>query len=179
MELSRELKKSVGEAIGTLASAGAEVGWVKPDNLHLTLRFLGEIPPEQIEIVKADLKARLVNLGPIELSLRGLGRFPEGGRFVRVLWVGCVGELDKLRDLWERAQAAARAAGLPRDDHGFSPHITIGRVKSKQNQSSLLEKLAGHAQTEFGRQRIDRVVLMRSELSPGGAVYTPIERFDL
>lgn len=179
VELTPEIRKRVAEAAEELQAAGAEVGWVRPENFHLTLRFLGELDPDRLEGVRAGLSERLRCTAPIRISIEGVGRFPERGGFVRVLWVGCRGELDRLRDLWERVQAAARAAGLPRDDHGFSPHITIGRVKSKKNVRALLERLAGLEERCFGEQSIDGVTLIQSRLDPGGAVYTPLERWRL
>jgi 2'-5' RNA ligase len=179
VELAPEVRRRVAEAIEELRGVGAEIGWVRPDNLHLTLRFLGEREPAKVDAVRAGIADRLRGVSPIRMSVEGVGRFPDRGTFVRVLWVGCGGELDRLRDVWERVQAAARAAGLPRDDHGFSPHVTIGRVKSKKNVRALLERLDGLAGRRFGEQTADSVVLMQSRLEPGGAVYTALERWPL
>lgn len=179
VELDPEIRKRVAGAAEELRGAGAEVAWVPPENLHCTLRFLGELEPARLDRVRAGLAEKLRGAAPLRMSLEGVGRYPERGEFVRVLWVGCRGELDRLRDLWERVQAAARGAGLARDEHGFSPHVTIGRVKSKKNLRALLGKLADLKGRRFGEQSVDGVSLMRSRLEASGAVYTRLDRWPL
>lgn len=160
-------------ALDALRSTDADVRWVRPENVHLTLRFLGELLPEQADRVSEGL-AGVRGSGPFELAVSGLGHFGS-----RVVWAGCAGDLGALRSLWEKVQAAARAAGLPRDEHGFSPHVTLGRVRSRRGFDGLRRELESRASEEFGRQRVDRFVLMQSRLEPAGSVYAPVRTYPL
>ncbi len=138
-----------------------EVRKVKPENLHITLQFLGEIDDAKVEQVKKALGS--INTAPFEVQCRGIGAFPSE-KFVRVVWAGA--ESTELEALYKQVHEALKPLGFIEDR--FSAHITIGRPKTRVDLQPFLAK---HAQTEFGSFKVERVVLMKSMLQPGGPNY--------
>jgi 2'-5' RNA ligase len=156
-------------------SAGRAVAWVPAQNLHLTLKFLGEQSDARLgEVVDAlPLAARLCR--PFAIALKGVGAFPTLDR-PRILWVGLTEGGAEARSLQERVEAALEERGLARDTRPWHPHLTIGRIPDDRRWRrdagpALREVLAGLATQSFGRLRVDRLALMRSDLGPGGARY--------
>ncbi|MBS1911667.1 MAG: RNA 2',3'-cyclic phosphodiesterase [Bacteroidetes bacterium] len=167
--------------IAALARHGADVRWSGTGNLHLTLRFLGEIGSGALAEA-----ARLLDSGrglhPFTLRARGLGAFPSL-RAPRVIWAGVEAEArtdhDHLLALQKETESWARAIGLPAEQRPYSPHITLGRVA---RPSPGLQELMNEVITrtfESGFCRIDSVALMRSELRPEGPRYTTIAAANL
>ncbi len=168
VEISPEVRKRVEESLEPLRRRFPDLKWVQSENLHLTLRFLGEIEESQAKDLEALMTERFKNLGPVALQLRTVGKFPDHGTAVRVVWIGVEGDVQGLKSLWERAQACAREIGLEKDDHGFSPHITVARTRASN------QRISGLGPAEFGTTTVDRVILFQSELSPKGPAYTPL-----
>jgi len=131
---------------------------VKPENMHLTLRFIGEVPGKMIEEIKERLSG--VKFEKFNLSLKGAGVFPNEN-YVRVVWVGA--ENEKLKELANNVIGALRGIGKE-EERGFSAHLTIARVKKKIDVKDFLQK---HSNDEFGSFYVDQFYLMRSELKPG------------
>lgn len=162
-----------GEIILPLSKLPVKVKWVEPKNIHLTIRFLGDITAEQADKIKS-LSRNLSGLGNISLKLSELGTF--GGRYPRVVWIGLEGDTDKLSELRERVEGVCRVARIPRDDKRFSPHVTIGRVKSPANTAKLI--------AEMKRLKVkplsfvaSEMILFKSTLTPEGPIYEKVERF--
>jgi len=156
-----------------LRSAAREVAWVAPRNLHLTLKFLGSVPEEQIDVVARALREASADASPFEARVRGLGAFPSVRR-PRVVWAGVTDGAADMIELARRADAALAALGFPRDERPFSPHVTLGRVREPGRNPVLTEALGSAATREFGQMRVPSAFLMRSELSPRGARYTEL-----
>lgn len=147
-----------------LRAAGAAVTWVRPESLHLTLKFLGELP----DSTRLDLHPG----PPFELELVGVGEF--GGR---VVWAGCRGADGALRALAAQAEGAAEKAGVPPERRAFSGHVTIGRAHSRRNFNQLRERMVSWKDRVFGPWPVRRVVLFRSERQREGAVYTVVAEY--
>jgi 2'-5' RNA ligase len=145
------------------------IRWVAADQLHLTLKFLGEVPePKVAGIVEA---LRRIRRAPFDLSVEGTGVFPERGP-ARVLWAGCVGDAAELAEEVERALGPL---GFPREERPFAAHVTIGRVKHPRAAREVRLDPAAL----FGRQRVASFSLMKSELRPAGPVYAEVAAFTL
>lgn len=178
VDISEGARRSVAELIRELEVHGAEVRWVRPESLHLTLKFLGEIEGSRLEDVFQGVEEAIRGLGPFVIALEGLGGFP-GLASPRVLWVGVSKGADILRDLAERVEVGLERRGFPREGRPFSPHLTIGRVKRR---SGKLRKLAEEmSKRTFGPEEVlvEEVKVMKSELRPSGAVYTSLGEFPL
>jgi RNA 2',3'-cyclic 3'-phosphodiesterase len=143
---------------------------VRPEGLHLTLRFLGATEPERAERVLQRVEAAAAATPPATLSLGGLGMFPERGA-PRVLWVG-LALPPPLRALQEACERAARAEGFAAEERAYAPHLTLGRWSERARRPAL-------PAAALGAVRLERLVLYRSRTQAGGAVYTPLRTLPL
>jgi 2'-5' RNA ligase len=162
--LAENLRSGVAEAQEDLRGAGADVSWIPPASLHLTLKFLGEI--------SADARPDFKPLPPFDLELAGVGEFSG-----RIVWAGCRGALREVREAAARAEEFGERLGVPRERRPFSPHVTIGRIRSPRNLSHLRDRIRNSPDRIFGPWPVRRIVLFRSELSPRGAVYTVVAEY--
>lgn len=167
------MRHELGEAIERLRPAARDIAWVAPGNLHLTLKFLGEIGEARIESVAAALGEAGLAADPFEARIRGLGAFPSADR-PRVVWAGVTEGASEMIALARRVDVALAALGFPRDERPFSPHVTLGRVRRPERNPALSDALGGAAARAFGQVRVLSASLMRSELGPRGARYTEL-----
>ena len=164
--------------IARLRPLGPRVSWVAPPNLHLTLKFLGELPPEALEQVKEALPEAVAGATPFSLHFYGLGAFPGMVR-PRVLWVGVDEGGQAAQALQARVQAALTRRGFAREERPFSAHLTLGRVREPRGLAQLQQAMARDARMDFGRLEVRALSLMRSDLSPAGSRYTELANFPL
>lgn len=142
-------------------------------NLHLTVKFLGEVGEDRIEAIAGALTGAVAGVRAFDVRVEGLGAFPSAAR-PRVVWAGVTAGADAMRDLAGRIDEALVAVGVAREARPFSPHITLGRARQPGRAPALTEALRGGAGRLFGRLRVVRASLMRSELSPRGARYAEL-----
>ena len=150
---------------------GGQVGWVRPRGIHLTLKFMGDIPASTLERVLEALPQVTASFSPFEISMSALGVFPNPRR-PRVLWAGLDGDLGTLSALQSAVDQAAEKLGLPKEDRLFSPHLTLGRVRRDTNEEQ--SRKIGYLMTNTGLQAplswsVETVDLMRTELDPTGS----------
>lgn len=179
VEIPDTERQRLANMVARLRRHGARVAWVPPENAHLTLAFLGGIPARRLPRV-ADATARACRtIDPFDLSLAGTGCFPSGAR-PKVLWTGVVGDLEALERLQRRVGRELAAEGFELDSKPFRPHLTIGRVKEDRGPAigGAVRELAAAA-LSGAPFRIVEAVVMRSDLSPAGARYTPLARVQL
>ena len=155
-----------------------DVRWVGPDNLHVTLQFLGAVPEERVEAVAAAVSAVAAAAAPLHLELRGAGAFPHG-RKPRVLWAGLSGDLERLSTLVADLGAALGPLGFPPEDRAFSPHVTLGRSREPRGAPRLAAAIAGTANVSGPSWRVLDVEVVQSHLSPAGSRYETIARAPL
>jgi RNA 2',3'-cyclic 3'-phosphodiesterase len=175
LELPTSVLASLAEVIKRLRAdlPPASVRWVRPEAIHLTVRFYGATPPERLSALQASLFKAASGLDAIELELDRLGVFPNAVA-PRVIWVGLKGMLEALETLNSQLETQARAVGFRAEIRPFTPHLTLGRVNrlrapDKQKLSQLIKETALNAVGPF---TLDHVSLIKSELKPTGAVYT-------
>jgi 2'-5' RNA ligase len=149
------------------------VRWVRPEQLHLTLRFFGNVPLAQLPGIEAATRMACVSSTEFRLAAQGVGCFPNL-RGPRVVWVGITGETGRLDEFRQAIANHTRSFGEPPEERPFQPHLTIGRIKQPNAQSKeLLAKRASEsAQKNFGEWRVSHVELMRSVLGPQGSTYS-------
>ncbi len=177
VELSDAIRRRLGEAQERLRSARCAVKWVKPELMHITLKFLGEIEEGVIAGIEGAMASAAEGIAPFDLTVAGLGAFPERGA-PRVLWAG-VRDNGSLAILNRRLEDGLERLGFARESRPFSPHLTIGRVKDPHGAGALRGPLGREAATQFGSCRVESLVLMLSTLSPAGPTYTPLLRHGL
>jgi 2'-5' RNA ligase len=177
IELPSEIQSAIYKATAGLNQAfdRSLVRWVAQHNLHLTLKFLGDVSPTKVELLQQMLLTEAANYQSFDLQVGGLGGFPSPKR-PRVIWIGIQAppELASLRDAIE---SAAEGLSFPREGRSFSPHLTIGRVNqraSRADQHRLAVALETTRVGPLGTALVEAVLLFKSELRPGGPVYTKL-----
>lgn len=175
IELNNHLKKELGESQALLKSKGIadEVRWVKPEGLHLTLKFLGNVPADRVkEIVVAITQAKQ-GVEPFAISFGGLGCFPTASR-PNVIWVGVEGDTKSLTRLQANIENRLSVLGYPPEKRKYTPHLTLGRV-ARHVKGTARRRLGGVIQTQsigpLGEIKVREVSLIKSDLSPAGAKY--------
>ncbi len=181
IELTPATRRILADAVSDLKGrTEANVRWVNPGNVHLTLKFLGNVDAAVIPSLVESVQAAVGGSGSFRLTLGSLGAFPNPAR-ARVVWVGLEGAVDALLDLQRRVEHAATAMGLAEEQRPFAPHLTLGRVSNNPptHRASLAAALRRGAAPLAGGFDAEEVVVMRSDLRPTGAVYTPLGRASL
>ena len=170
IELQTAMRDRLGELIETLRGQVRNVRWVRPEGIHLTLRFLGYARRDALDALVPELRAGAGNCPAGTATVSGLGTFPESGR-ARVIWLGIEVPSSILR-LQQVCERAAVAAGFEPEARPFAPHLTLGRWKEPARRPTLPE-------VDLGPTSLDTLVLFRSQPGRTGSVYTPIETFAL
>lgn len=179
IELDDACRAALAELVRRLREAAAGVRWVRPGGLHLTLKFIGELAEADLPHAVECLAEAASGVSPFVMAVRGIGGFPAGGR-PRVVHVGVREESGELLRLQEAVESVLwREMGLAREKRRYAPHITVGRVRDRR-ACPTTEEMAGLLESQdCGRVQVDSFVLMKSDLRPDGAVYTPVQRFAL
>jgi 2'-5' RNA ligase len=171
IEVPPSIKARIEELQRALHRSDVPISWVKPSNIHLTIKFLGDVAASRIQSVRQAVERACQSVSPFEITVDGAGCFPSA-KSPRVLWVGLAPLPDELRRLHSNIEAELEGEGFARDAKRFAPHLTMGRVrdpfKAKQTVENLLA--TGFAAETF---RASEVIVMRSELHPSGSIYTP------
>lgn len=175
--LSSDVLRAV-EAIGhelaeRARSLGARLRWVPTENLHLTLKFFGELPSASVPAIERELRLLLQDEAPIEVSLAGVGAFPSARR-ARVLWLGVHDASTRLHALHARLEQTWEALGFAREAKPFAPHLTLARApgESRVDTSALVNP----ERVVVARFALRELILFESELTPRGAQHTPLTR---
>ncbi|MGH7197224.1 MAG: RNA 2',3'-cyclic phosphodiesterase [Candidatus Omnitrophota bacterium] len=176
LDLPESLKKELETLLLSLKKCGADVKWVRPANLHLTLKFLGDVTPEQLSGVKDRLAAVAERQKPFVLHCVGLGGFPDLER-PRVLWVGTDEGESELKALARAVESETAGIEFPREQRDFSAHLTLGRVRGGKNLGKLVRNMKEMAFSSAEKAVMDHLTLYKSTLTPGGSVYDPISVF--
>jgi len=173
-ELPQEALDALARLQADLREKGAgRLRWVRPEGIHLTLKFLGAVAPEMAQRVTDALAASIVEPFTLNLRFDRLGSF--GGRMrLRVLWIGLAGDVEELASLAETVENALRPLGFPRENRRFAPHLTLARVPDDmgiEERSRLADLIAAYKLPPLPSMSISEVALMQSFLLPGGARY--------
>lgn len=170
VEISEEVRAGLAALQGDLKKTGARVGWVAPQNIHLTLVFLGDVFSAQVPVLAGRLDAIAAEVPPFGYAVTGAGYFGSA-RSPRVLWAG-VEEEPVLERLQRRVGQVARELGFRLEDRPFRPHLTLGRVRARVRADELTSALASANNTAFGSVSVERLLLMQSHLEHQGVRYS-------
>jgi 2'-5' RNA ligase len=173
IDIPTELRDALGSIQEELRVSGADVRWVRPQSVHLTLKFLGEIDPEVVKGIYAEIEKCIRKRLPFTLELAGMGCFPRL-RQPRVVWVGLLGETERLLTLQKEVEEGAARLSFPREQRPFKPHLTLGRVRSAKGRERLIDHVQRLLNVHLGSFTVRSVVQYKSELHPAGARYTPL-----
>ncbi len=190
IDLDPEVRARIERFLEGVEGFAPDARWVRPESLHITLKFIGEQPPERVEAITERL--RRVEGSAFEIRATGYGFFPTA-KAPRVFWIG-IHTGPQLAELAESIDIATAELGVPREDRPYSPHLTLARAGAGRGSGSpkgrkgdgsnakfaVLEKrLAGIGELDFGTMTANEFILYQSHLSPGGSKYTKLQRFAL
>lgn len=150
--------------------------WTKPESIHLTLKFLGDVPKDQIDNLPLALDELVLGQRAFKLGIEGLGCFPDT-QHPRVLWVGIGGEAKMLKQLQKRVERSIAPLGYPAEKRAFTPHLTLARAHRRAYRDDLAEVGQYVQEADIGwlaEWQVKSVSLMRSQLNPHGAIYTQV-----
>jgi 2'-5' RNA ligase len=170
LELDADLRAAIGGLMADVRHRFAGLRWVRPEGMHLTLRFLGDASPAQIEGLRDGLRPLAARCPSVHARAAKLGVFPERGA-PRVLWLG-LDLPEPILTLQAACEAVAVASGFAAEKHAFRPHLTLGRWRERASRPEL-------PPADLGPTRLETLTLFRSELRPGGAIHTALARFPL
>jgi len=154
-----------------LVKTGADLKLVEPKNIHITLRFLGDISPTIVGSIHESMKK--VSFSAFDCEVKGVGVFPDL-RYARVVWAGIRKGADELKNVFEQLEPHLRQLGFRADSKGFSPHLTLARVKTGRNKAELTRCVQDLADFDFGVVRADCLRLKKSVLTPKGPIYSTL-----
>ena len=178
IEIPSRIRDRIGRLQERLRAVDSQASWVKPANIHLTLKFLGDISRDRIESAVSGVERACAKAAPFELEANGCGYFPST-RNPRVLWVGSrCDETNGLLGLHAGIEFELFRAGFAKEKKPFSPHLTIARLRSPRNAREVAEQLQ---RIGFDPERftVSEVIVMKSELNPSGSIYTPLAKIAL
>ncbi len=179
IEVGSTIRSSAAKLQTALAGTGAEVKWVEPENLHITINFLGDVDDRDLHGICKALEAVGRQVPPFRLEVAGVGAFPTMRR-PKVLWTGVTNGQDELRTIHEMAEPKLLQLGVyRREERGYTPHLTLGRVKDESHAQTIATELANAANWRGGDLLIEEFALYASELRREGPVYSIVARFEL
>jgi len=171
--LPEEIKRGMTAIQGRLRASGADVSWTRPEGMHLTLKFLGEVEEKILPEMEAALNAAVRGRSSFFLKVSGIGTFPDMRR-PRVIWIALKEHGNNLIRLQRGVEEKFNEIGFPQEDRDFTPHITLGRIRSQKNVEKLLSLIEKEKDVELNGFDASCVHLMQSQLKPTGAVYTEL-----
>ncbi len=177
VSLPSEIQNRLAAVQDQLRRAQADVSWVRAENVHVTLKFLGEVEVKRLDRMRLALTEVARAAAPFSMQVAGVGSF--GGRIPRVVWVGVGEGAEPLVQLAGLVEGALARVGFPKERRGFTAHLTLGRVRSSRNAEALLALILDTPASTFGTVKAMQFELMQSELRPSGSVYTVLDRFPL
>jgi 2'-5' RNA ligase len=164
-----------------LRQAGLDLRYVRPEGIHLTLKFLGETPVERVGAIEEALADAATGVRPFRLRLGGLGTFGSSRR-PRVVWAGIEGDRERLGELFAGVERALHRMGVPLEGRAFNPHLTLARVPDQMSggdAARIVPVLEHRTALPAPEHTVDSFALMRSQLGPGGARYAALNRWRL
>lgn len=169
-----EVLEDIYNAQKILNKTGADLKLIKPQNIHVTIRFLGNIQPSMVDKIFEEMKK--IQFSPFEVKIKGMGAFPHL-QYLRVVWAGITEGGDQMENVFKQLEPNLRKMGFKPDHKGFSPHLTIARVKSGRNKAQLAECIKENENYDFGTVIAKCLRLKKSNLTPNGPIYTTLKEY--
>jgi len=160
-----------------IAKTGADVKLVEPGNIHITVKFLGDTDENHIDAIEQSMKESVLAIKPFAITLKGTGVFPNQN-YMKVLWIGITDE-GNIETIAHVIDEKLEPLGFKKENRGFSPHLTVGRVKTARNKDQLIKVIENYKTVEFTIQKVQSITLKKSELTPKGPIYTTLREVPL
>lgn len=160
-----------------LEKTGADVKLVDPKNIHITIKFLGDTDENDINTIEQSIKESVLIIKPFPITLKGTGVFPNHN-YIKVIWIGII-DNGIIETIGHTIDKKLKPLGFKKEHRGFSPHLTVGRVKTARNKNQLVKVIENYQTVEFTVQDIQSITLKQSELTPTGPIYTTLREISL
>jgi 2'-5' RNA ligase len=160
-----------------IVKTGADVKLVVPENIHITVKFLGDTNENHIDTIEQNMKESVLTTKPFPITLKGTGVFPNQN-YIKVIWIGIMDE-GNIKTISQAIDNSLAPLGFKKENRGFSPHLTVGRVKTARNKEQLLKVIGNYNEVEFTIQKVQSIMLKKSELTPNGPIYTTLREVSL
>jgi 2'-5' RNA ligase len=178
VELSGEIAAGVRKIQGALRNRAVGVRWVRPEGIHLTLKFLGEVEPDRIEAIEHKAGEVIQGICPFIVEIKGGGGFPSA-KNPRVIWIGVEDHSGMLKQLQTQVEAGMAELGFTQERRGYTPHLTVGRLRSGKGSKTVTQAIDAIKTSDLGSLEVREIILFRSHLKPTGAEYTKLSSFPL
>lgn len=177
VKLDQDLIPDVKDIKDELAETGGDIKLVEDENLHYTIKFLGDIREDDVEKIDK-IKNELTGIQPFEIEVKGTGAFPTRD-YIKVIWLGVGEGYDQFKVLMTRINDKLEDLGFREEDNDLIPHMTVGRVKSGKNKEEIKQKIGNLEDKTIGRVRIEKITLFQSNLKSSGPVYEKLKEYKL
>jgi 2'-5' RNA ligase len=178
IELSPPIRHHIEKIQNELKKATTDVRWVRSEGIHLTLKFLGAIDEERIDEVGDSIEESLADATMFTVTVGSLGAFPNK-KNPKVIWLGIEDESGTLQKVQQTIETGLTSLGFTAEKRTFSPHLTLGRLKSPKGKRTVSQRLENMGECECGTFDVKEIFLFKSDLKPSGAVYTKLKSFAL
>ncbi len=176
IDVDEDLKAKMYKIIKEFKQIDANIKYVELENLHLTLKFFGDIDTEGIDLLSSKIESVVSNFDKFTVKIRGCGAFPNTNR-IKVIWLG-LDEDEIVRKLHDELDKEFVKLGFDKD-RKFSTHLTIGRMRSAKGKNKVKSKIEEFSDVEVGQMSVDKIILKKSTLTPSGPIYEDIKIFEL
>lgn len=164
--------RKISHVKSMLNKTGVDLKLIQDQNIHLTVRFFGDIQNFMVDMIYEEMKQ--ISFNEFQIDLQGLGAFPKP-TYPRIIWVGIKKGVEELKETFEKLEPRIRALGIKADYKGFNPHLTIARVRSRRNIAKLSELFREFENYYFGSFNVEVLRLKKSDLTPRGPIYTNLK----
>jgi 2'-5' RNA ligase len=178
VELSKEMQAGVRRIQQRLKERVPGVRCVRPEGIHLTFRFLGDVAPERIEDIWSRVAGGVQTIDPFLIEFKGCGGFPSAKK-PRVIWIGVEDPSGSLHAMQARVETGMRELGFPHEEREYNPHLTLGRLQPGKGQGMAAQAIETNRAADLGQMEVREVCLFRSLLKPTGAEYTKLKVISL
>lgn len=176
VEIDRSLKQKISELISKLKKSDTNIKWVNENQIHFTLKFLGNIEENKVQAISAVLKSITSHSKEFALTLSGIGAFPDMKR-PRVIWIGADKGAEELKSLSSKIEIELEKIGFKKEKREFKSHLTLGRVRENRDSDHFLKMQKWSL--SLGETKINKLILFQSTLTPKGAIYTPLSEYPM
>ncbi len=178
IEIPASIRQAIAGLQSDLKQFAAQISWVRPENIHITLQFLGNIRQSRVPEIGDALREAVKDYHHFTISIKGTGAFPNTRR-PRVLWIGARSEGEYISELARTVRFAMSRLGFPEEKQSFKAHLTIGRVKGMRGIDAVMAAFRSRQDFFAGSFEADKIVFMQSQLLPTGAKYTHLRKIKL
>lgn len=173
VELPNDIHDSLQKLKNNIKDSMPDVRWTKYGNVHLTLKFLGDIEPSKVDMISVSIQNVANEFSPFTMSLARIGAFPNS-RKPSIIWVGIEEGSGEVIQIANRIESSMEKLGFAKEKRPFRPHLTIGRVRELKHPSIMAKSLESNEIGEIGRFRVEKLSFIKSQLDPSGSIYTTL-----